>query len=69
MTSKLTTAKYGKDGVKLLRILRNGDWHDIAEYTVTVLLQGDIYTSYTSSDNSGEFGVYVNTPPPQTNPQ
>ncbi|TIB13546.1 hypothetical protein E3P89_01177 [Wallemia ichthyophaga] len=52
MTSKLTTAKYGKDGVKLLRILRNGDWHDIAEYTVTVLLQGDIHTSYTSSDNS-----------------
>lgn len=51
--STLATAKYGKDGVKVLRIVRNDQWHEIAEYTVTVLLEGDISPSYTQADNSG----------------
>ncbi|EIM23579.1 uricase [Wallemia mellicola] len=50
--STLTTAKYGKDGVKILRIVRNDQWHEIAEYTITVLLEGDISASYTEADNS-----------------
>jgi len=29
---KITTSSYGKTGVKLLYVRRQGDWHDITEY-------------------------------------
>ncbi|KDE02389.1 uricase [Microbotryum lychnidis-dioicae p1A1 Lamole] len=49
----LKHAKYGKDKVRTFRIVRNKDGiHDIAEYIVQALLEGDIETSYTKSDNS-----------------
>ncbi|THH14229.1 hypothetical protein EW146_g6082 [Bondarzewia mesenterica] len=50
----LTHARYGKDKVRVFRIVRepNSKVHHIVEYNVTVLLEGDIETSYTEADNS-----------------
>ena len=35
------TARHGKDKVRVFRVVRSGDWHDVVEYNVTVLLEGD----------------------------
>ncbi|KAI6155854.1 uricase [Pisolithus tinctorius] len=48
----LTSARYGKDKIRVFRIVRNGPIHDVVEYNVQVLLEGDIATSYTQGDNS-----------------
>ncbi|KIM58394.1 hypothetical protein SCLCIDRAFT_1218763 [Scleroderma citrinum Foug A] len=48
----LTSARYGKDQVRVFRVVRNGAVHEIVEYNVQVLLEGDIATSYTEADNS-----------------
>ncbi|KZO89893.1 putative urate oxidase [Calocera viscosa TUFC12733] len=53
----LTAARYGKDKVRIFRVVRspNGDgqvWNDVVEYNVRALLEGDIATSYTQADNS-----------------
>ncbi|KAG6855373.1 hypothetical protein H0H87_003997, partial [Tephrocybe sp. NHM501043] len=45
-------ARYGKDKVRVLRVVRDGVWHTVVEYNVTVLLEGDIEASYTEADNS-----------------
>lgn len=49
---KLANAIYGKDKVRVFRVVRNGPIHDVVEYNVKALLQGDIETSYTQADNS-----------------
>ena len=40
--SYLSHARYGKDKVRVLRVVRDGAWHNIVEYNVTVLVEGDI---------------------------
>ncbi|CAE6515996.1 unnamed protein product [Rhizoctonia solani] len=55
--SSLTAARYGKDKVRVFRIVRKGDKHSVVEYNVRALLEGDIATSYTQADN----GVVVAT--------
>ncbi|QRV89743.1 uricase [Ceratobasidium sp. AG-Ba] len=50
--SSLTAARYGKDKVRVFRIVRDGDKHSVVEYIVRALLEGDIATSYTQADNS-----------------
>ncbi|KAG6846761.1 hypothetical protein H0H93_012065 [Arthromyces matolae] len=45
-------ARYGKDKIRVLRVVREGAWHHVVEYNVTVLVEGDIDTSYTQADNS-----------------
>ncbi|KAJ7599295.1 hypothetical protein C8J56DRAFT_916356 [Mycena floridula] len=50
--SFLTHARYGKTNVRVFRVVRQDSWHTIVEYNVTVLLEGDIDTSYTQADNS-----------------
>ncbi|KAF9526336.1 uricase [Crepidotus variabilis] len=52
MSGTLTAARYGKTLVRVLRVVRDGSWHNIVEYNVDVLLEGDIATSYTDADNS-----------------
>ncbi|KAF5359654.1 hypothetical protein D9756_002890 [Leucocoprinus leucothites] len=46
--SSLSYAKYGKTAVRVFRIVREGKWHHIVEYNVTVLLEGEIETSLPS---------------------
>jgi len=44
--SQLSYAKYGKDNVRLLKVMRNPDGtQDVMEMTVCTLLEGDIETS------------------------
>ncbi|EIN05494.1 uricase [Punctularia strigosozonata HHB-11173 SS5] len=48
----LTHARYGKDLVRVLRVVREGAWHHVVEYNVRALVEGEIETSYTKADNS-----------------
>ncbi|KAL4062190.1 hypothetical protein V8B97DRAFT_2088634 [Scleroderma yunnanense] len=48
----LTSTRYGKDKIRVFRVVRNGSVHEIVEYNVQVLLEGDIASSYTVADNS-----------------
>ncbi|KAF7317426.1 Uricase [Mycena chlorophos] len=50
----LSAARYGKDKVRVFRIVRDpaAGVHHVVEYNVKVLLEGDIETSYTQADNS-----------------
>lgn len=44
--SQLSYAKYGKDNIRLLKVIKNGDGtQDVVEMTVCTLLEGDIETS------------------------
>ncbi|GAA6001665.1 uncharacterized protein JCM10292_004984 [Rhodotorula paludigena] len=48
----LETAKYGKDLVRVSRVVRNADGtHDFVEYMIRCLLEGDISAIWTHSDN------------------
>ena len=42
----LSHARYGKDKVRVFRIVREEKWHTIVEYNVTALLEGDINVRY-----------------------
>ncbi|OCH86064.1 uricase [Obba rivulosa] len=53
----LEHARYGKDKVRVLRVVREGSWHQIVEYNVCALVEGEIDVSYTQADN----GVVVAT--------
>ncbi|KAI9434365.1 uricase [Lactarius indigo] len=50
----LATARYGKDKVRVFRVVRDPESkvHNVVEYNVTVLLEGAIETSYTQADNT-----------------
>ncbi|CAL1715921.1 unnamed protein product [Somion occarium] len=48
----LAHARYGKDKVRVLRVVREGKWQHVVEYNVCALMEGDIETSYTKADNS-----------------
>ncbi|KAF9261685.1 uricase [Marasmius fiardii PR-910] len=50
--SYLSHARYGKDKVRVLRVVREGSLHHVVEYNVTVLVEGDIDVCYTKADNS-----------------
>jgi urate oxidase len=49
---KLVAHRYGKSRVRLLKILRDGATHRIKDVNVTVMLEGDLESSYTLGDNS-----------------
>lgn len=40
--SYLSHARYGKDKVRVLRVVREGSWHTVVEYNVKALVEGDI---------------------------
>lgn len=48
---KLSTHRYGKARVRVLKILRDGDRHTIKEIEVRALLRGDFESSYLAGDN------------------
>jgi urate oxidase len=45
--------RYGKAEVRLVRVVRDGDTHDIADLNVGVALSGDLEATHYSGDNSG----------------
>lgn len=50
--AKLIEQQYGKEQVRVLKILRDGPRHTIREIEVSALLAGDFESSYTAGDNS-----------------
>jgi urate oxidase len=44
--------KYGKSRVRVMRVKRGASGHDLHEWSVEVLLQGDFETCFTVGDNS-----------------
>ena len=44
--------KYGKSRVRLVKVKRKDGWHDLREWTVEVLLQGDFNSCFIEGDNS-----------------
>src|ERR1700684_2696933 len=49
---KLTSNRYGKSRVRLMRVTKHENHHDLDEWTVQVLLTGDFDTAHTHGDNS-----------------
>jgi urate oxidase len=52
MSFVISNQAYGKSRVRLSRVRRLADYHEISEFTVEILLDGDFETAYTQSDNS-----------------
>jgi urate oxidase len=51
MSAVLTQNSYGKSHVRLTRVTRHGDRHDLKELSVAVRLEGDFAASYIAGDN------------------
>jgi len=52
MPAKLVDNRYGKSRVRLMRLTKHFDHHDLDEWTVQILLTGDFETAHTHGDNS-----------------
>jgi urate oxidase len=44
--------RYGKSRVRLVQVKRKAGWHDLREWTVEVLLEGDFNACFVEGDNS-----------------
>src|SRR5215813_15601718 len=49
---RLGENRYGKSRVRLVRVKRKREWHELHEWTVQVLLSGDFSSCFTDGDNS-----------------
>jgi urate oxidase len=47
----LTETSYGKSRIRLVRVTRHGDRHQVRDFTVAVAFEGSYDTSYTDGDN------------------
>jgi urate oxidase len=52
MPAQLHANRYGKSRVRLMRLTKHFDHHDLDEWTVQILLTGDFDTAHTYGDNS-----------------
>jgi urate oxidase len=52
MPVTLAENRYGKSRVRLMRVTKHFDHHDLDEWTVQLLLTGDFTTAHTLGDNS-----------------
>jgi len=47
----LAETAYGKSSVRLVKVARHGDRHDLTDLTVAIRFEGDYDRSYTDGDN------------------
>jgi urate oxidase len=47
----LSETSYGKSRIRLVRVTRHGDRHELRDFTVAVAFEGSYDTSYTDGDN------------------
>jgi urate oxidase len=47
----LTHAAYGKSAIRLVKLSRRGDRHDLCDLTIAIRFEGDYDDSYTAGDN------------------
>src|SRR5947209_9186831 len=52
MTVQLAQNNYGKSGIRLVRVTREGKRHDLKDITVDIQFEGDFETVHTRGDNS-----------------
>ncbi|WP_263377493.1 factor-independent urate hydroxylase [Granulicella paludicola] len=52
MPAKLAANRYGKSRVRVMRLTKHEQHHDLEEWTVQLLLSGDFETAHTLGDNS-----------------
>jgi urate oxidase len=50
--SLLVENRYGKSRVRLVKAERRGEWHDVREWTLQILLEGDFDSCFVEGDNS-----------------
>jgi urate oxidase len=50
--SELVRHSYGKDGVRLVKVVRDGDLHIVHDLTVRIWLEGDFSAAFLHGDNS-----------------
>jgi urate oxidase len=48
----LTETSYGKSRIRLVRVTRRGDRHEMRDFTVAIAFEGRYDTSYTEGDNA-----------------
>ena len=53
MSIVLSQASYGKSEVRLVKVSRRADGHDLHDLTVDVKLEGDFEAAYVGADNTG----------------
>jgi urate oxidase len=51
VTAVLTDASYGKSSIRLTKVTRRDDRHDVRELSIDIALHGDFERSYTFGDN------------------
>lgn len=39
---QLSHARYGKQAIRVFRVVREDKWHTVVEYNVTALLEGEV---------------------------
>src|ERR1700676_233808 len=44
--------KYGKSRVRLVKVKREDGWHDLREWTLEVMVQGDFDSCFVEGDNT-----------------
>ncbi len=49
---KIVSNRYGKKRVRVLKVLRQGDRHEVKELDISCLLEGDFDASYSKGDNA-----------------
>ena len=49
----LVESAYGKSSVRIVRVTRHGDRHDLRDLTVAIRFEGEYGESYTDGDNTG----------------
>src|SRR4029079_14550641 len=47
----LAQAAYGKSSVRLVKVSRHGDRHDLKDFTVAIRFEGEYDQSFTDGDN------------------
>ncbi len=52
MTAVLSSNSYGKSAVRMVKVVRRGQRHDIRDLTVDIALEGDFEDAHTVGDNS-----------------
>ncbi len=50
--SLLVENRYGKSRVRLVKAKRRAEWHDVREWTLQILLEGDFDACFVEGDNS-----------------
>ncbi len=52
MSIKLSSTSYGKSAVRVMKVIRHDDWHEIKEVEVQTLFEGEFEEVHTKGDNT-----------------